>query len=599
MVHRLVVPLLLSTAVALSDAQAQEPSAAVETPVTATVLGLSGVGQPGRFRSQTQVIFSPASQQPERRQYEVFDPAPQLERAFTWAADDLNADKPGRITGSGRLIWRAKDSPAYDDSAILAAYRGSMKAGRPEGIGLYAARDGLIYDGQWRDGVPHGQGRLLLPNGAEYEGEFRHGLAEGRGTFTEPTWERFEGTFARGQRHGTGKTTLASGLTYESDWRAGTETPNSYRIRVAQIGAAPPVGGTEDVKFGITLSRPTVFAGFIGANPILKYAATIGPQGISVAPDDKRMMSIWLGSGTIENNTHEGSARSGIFAMDPSYIPTAKFDLSFQNLSQAAVEVQKLSLAVSSSETENRPAIELETNMNTACEAGFSPILKFTNFGWGAAQDSQLVLGFGSPESPAKEKTYSLGNLTDEKSIDISQHLAAHKFDVKYFKEKGNHYKCNKADQKNCLSDITSNREFGDLGKFAKVEGGRLYFSLKGKLKYTWADSKGTLNQRQQPVSADVMIGMINAAPECGAIAPEAARTKPIELKLDQSDYVINLPYRRTIAAGRVATYTLPLTAGKSSRHELRVIAELSDGRRLQTPKINILYFTPRIPVQN
>ena len=161
---------LLATTILIGAARAEIPFEVTESNVTATVLGLSGVDQPGRFRSQTQVIFSPASQQPERRHYEVFDPAPQLERAFTWAADDLKADKPGRITGSGRLIWRAKDSPAYDDSAILAAYRGSMKAGRPEGIGLYAARDGLIYDGQWRDGVPHGQGRLLLPNGAEYEG---------------------------------------------------------------------------------------------------------------------------------------------------------------------------------------------------------------------------------------------------------------------------------------------------------------------------------------------------------------------------------------------------------------------------------------------
>lgn len=66
-------------------------------------------------------------------------------------------------------------------------YRGEMKNGRPDGVGiLYCPRCNLTHNGYWKAGNPHGYGAMTVgesgsPERTEYYGNFRHGLRDGKG----------------------------------------------------------------------------------------------------------------------------------------------------------------------------------------------------------------------------------------------------------------------------------------------------------------------------------------------------------------------------------------------------------------------------------
>ncbi len=145
--------------------------------------------EPGAWRSKVQQKFDPQTRTLSRQLYTIWDAEPSRDRDFTWTPDRPQADKPGRINGSGLLTWRIKGKPTYDPAAIVAQYRGAIRGGHIEGFGIFLDRDGLFYEGEWKAGLMHGQGRLQLPGGDEYVGEFRAGQASGSGRYIDASGE--------------------------------------------------------------------------------------------------------------------------------------------------------------------------------------------------------------------------------------------------------------------------------------------------------------------------------------------------------------------------------------------------------------------------
>jgi hypothetical protein len=125
-------------------------------------------------------------------------PHPSRELDFVWTPDNPATDKPGRISGSGQLIWRFKGKPIYDRSSVFAEYRGTVRDGKIEGHGSYLDHTGLMYENQWRKGLMEGLGSLKLPAGDEYVGQFRSGKADGVGGHIEITGEVYEGRLHQG-----------------------------------------------------------------------------------------------------------------------------------------------------------------------------------------------------------------------------------------------------------------------------------------------------------------------------------------------------------------------------------------------------------------
>jgi hypothetical protein len=77
-------------------------------------------GERGAWRTRIQTVFDPATRKLSRRLYTVWDADPARDLDFTWLPDDSGAGRPGRINGTGLLIWRIRGKPAYDRSSIFA-----------------------------------------------------------------------------------------------------------------------------------------------------------------------------------------------------------------------------------------------------------------------------------------------------------------------------------------------------------------------------------------------------------------------------------------------------------------------------------------------
>lgn len=600
--------LAVALAFLVPPAQA-DPAPAVATTQSGHNVLSDGIGPAqGAFRSRTQVVFLPRTQAPEARHYEVFDPDPARSLDFSWAADNLAADRPGRISGSGRLVWRLRDSAAYDESAIVSAYRGSMKDGKAHGAGLLAHRNGLIYDGQWRNGRAHGRGRLILPDGAEYQGEFRNGFAEGRGIFTENTWEQFEGAFARGLRYGTGKTTLPSGLAYESDWRAGQETPNSYRIRVAQLGAAPAVGATEDVKFGITMRRTPRLPEGIKATDLVLYAAESTPIGLRVVPSDKKLVDRWLNNATLEDPTMEAEispVRYGLFGVENGYVQPVAFNLTFSNTGNQPIEVQRLEIRSTGSREERTPALDVKSGFCAECMVSYAPEFSLYNYGIAAAEKLSIRYAFASPGTRPPENALSHvlegGTVAGKSELSVEAGLARERVNIKALDElRGSGLQCPSQNAQACLRTARQNPIFGNLAQRMTLKNNTLIVQMTGTVSYSFIDHAGARQQKSVPISLPIGLANIYALAEGGSDGPpKALRAEPLRLKIDAAPYTLPVPFRTTIAPGRTANFTLQLDAEKSSWHDFRFAARLSNGTEILSPPINMLYFKPREILNN
>jgi len=228
----------------------------------------------GQWKTKVQLVFDSKSQKIARRRYEYFDPVPSRDLDVVWYPKEESADRPGPITGVGRMVWRQRDRAAWDPAGIVSVFTGKMRNGRADGAGEVVTNDGLVYEGAWQNGRASGSGRLKLPSGEEYLGSFRNGMADGKGREFEITGEVFEGRFRAGLRDGEGKTRLPSGFSYDSSWVRGVETASSRRVRLAQVGSPSGVGGGQDIRMGITVQQTPHLPQGVELNEVVPYSSS-------------------------------------------------------------------------------------------------------------------------------------------------------------------------------------------------------------------------------------------------------------------------------------------------------------------------------------
>jgi hypothetical protein len=323
--------------------------------------------------------------------------------------NDSRADRPGRITGYGSLVFYQRDHFAWDPAGVVRVYSGQMWKGAANGAGQLITAEGLEYTGNWASGRANGLGHLKLPNGEEYIGSFRDGFAEGNGRNFEVTGEVFEGKFHAGLRQGSGKTKLPSGFAYESEWHEGIESPRSRRVRLAQVGGAGGIGGADDVRIGITVQQTPRLPRGVESSDIVPYGSSNDGEKITVKPADHQLIAAWKEAGELQTYPGFSDIRNGIFDIQEKYIdalpPTLLID--FQNHSSQTIQITRLRLDVAKSDTDNTPAIQLLDFGNSVCnEKGFTADYELQNFGWSPATSTQLHLFFTADSG---QVTKSLG----------------------------------------------------------------------------------------------------------------------------------------------------------------------------------------------
>ncbi|GMH95669.1 hypothetical protein TL16_g13213, partial [Triparma laevis f. inornata] len=105
------------------------------------------------------------------------------------------------------------------DSDKNIVYSGEFEKGRLTGQGTYFFSDGGKYTGEFRDNLRHGIGEYRYPNKCWYVGEWKDDHFWGKGKYTWAGGEGFfDGEWLMGMRHGKGMLKLPDGFTYDGQW---------------------------------------------------------------------------------------------------------------------------------------------------------------------------------------------------------------------------------------------------------------------------------------------------------------------------------------------------------------------------------------------
>lgn len=584
----------------------------------------------GAWRSKIQQVFDARTRTLTRRFYEVWDPEPSRDLDFVWTPERPETDRPGRINGSGHLVWRLKELPSYDRESVFAEYRGTIRNGRVEGRGAYLDKAGLLYEGEWRGGLMHGHGTLKLPSGDEYVGKFLYGKAHGAGRYIDITGEVYEGRFVDGYRHGRGTTTLPNGVRYASVWVAGKEVEDSYRVRLAQSGGRGVPGGADDIRLGISVNRrlPPPRRGQEPRIPEgdLWYSIANTSTGLSLRPDNKRLMSMWKGAANIQLTKGEeiGDADSyGIFSLSRGQLVPLTLNLELQNRSRRPIQVIGTYVDVRSSMSDLQPAVQLRSGaslINYSYRNEFKLQLTLENFGWSPARSATLRYSIvpppGSASGSSPQVTRSIGQVQRTAIVDLSSDLAARGIDVAYLRAQAKTgIPCTLPEARVCLESRGEDGKFADeckptpakclaqyrtlpalrsVAALLSVEESDVFVTIAGSLDYTWTDVKGTSHQRSSPFRSRVHLGFIRQEFEAGEGGErQIISSRPVHLRLDAANYRLPLSVRANVSSGRASRFALPLKAEKASSHEFSIVFQLSDGREIRSRTINLLYFTP------
>ena len=566
----------------------------------------------GKWLSKVQQVFDPETRQLQRRRYEVWARQPQLDLDFVWQPADPRLDRPGRVAGRGRLIWRQRGKPSYDRTGIVSEYQGEMRDGRPHGQGRYLERHGVYYEGDWHDGRMHGAGKLKLASGGEYEGTFQHGKAHGTGQFIDVVGEIYEGPFQLGRKHGRGKTTLPNGRSYSSIWTNGVETPDSKRTRYAQRGRVF-AGGSNDIRLGITVDRrlPRISqddARSMDSRPgdrDLWYAASNRRNAVVIQPASRRFMSVWKGNAPIhilEEEDEIGIDNFGVFSLGRGQLVPLEIVLHVQNRSSRRLFLKGGYVDVESSELDAQPALQIASGTaflgndgmpERTVENGFF----IENFGWGPAVDVNVRYGFYNQDNKGLRSGFlellKIRQLDRSAPVDVRGGLLRAGIRRGTL---GEPWRCRTSNTPaGCLREARGTGRFGSLAKFVNVTYGNFGLGIYGEVSYRWKTASGEWRRRTSTFLQKTDIGFIeNLVAEEGEGGRRTVITKKeLRLKVGQSNYRLPFSFRKRVPPG-TSRLVIRLGARKASQHKFRIVLQTSGGRNIRSRPIELTYFWPR-----
>jgi hypothetical protein len=121
---------------------------------------------------------------------------------FLWSGACVD----GYAEGEGRLQWLRRGKP-------YGRYTGRLRAGRPDGKGVYDYSNGDRYEGGFYAGQYDGQGVYTFANGARYDGDFVEGASTRSGMLQLIDGRHFETDLVAGQTKSIARFVAPSVLT--------------------------------------------------------------------------------------------------------------------------------------------------------------------------------------------------------------------------------------------------------------------------------------------------------------------------------------------------------------------------------------------------
>jgi hypothetical protein len=146
-----------------------------------------------------------------------------------------------------------------------------------------------------------------------------------------------------------------------------------------------------------------------------------------------------------------------------------------------------------------------------------------------------------------------------------------------------------------CLDGLRRSGVFGRLSDYLIEQKRRFGFLADGSIRYRWKEGDESAQSATAPFHAFVPIGTLVSRAECeGGDYEELGGSKPYELRIGEASYRIPLPIDKAAPEGTVTRWRMGLQAPKSSRHRLRIVLQLADGRVVRSRDIDLLFFRPR-----
>lgn len=185
------------------------------------------------------------------------------------------------------------------------------------GTGACTSFGGVLYVGQWENDMPHGYGRMELPEGDYYEGQFLYGeFISGEVRISYADGNTFEGQVDKlredGSWDGRGKLTLASGETFEGNFKDGDPfgdfvvTDEEGNVRRGTFGEAAYLNVNGRVELEETVSCSAQTRTYEVTTDWESFEVTGLPDWIELYSQSDGSFSLRISS---NNTIHERSGR--------------------------------------------------------------------------------------------------------------------------------------------------------------------------------------------------------------------------------------------------------------------------------------------------
>jgi hypothetical protein len=314
--------------------------------------------------------------------------------------------------------------------------------------------------------------------------------------------------------------------------------------------------------------------------PVYAYKLQPGPQALQLRLDSPELMRRWKGDFPLGQDT------KATFEDQNQFLPVLLV-LDVSNEAGAPLQVTNAYLEMQSSRSELQPFMALNAWLHDSFD--------LRNHGWGRAENARLDFGFGRERLVTESFSLALGTLG---AVEVSPARAVAAVVPAAPRLLDQPPKCPSNRQvPACLARLKNAPGMGRVTDIAYTRDDMVLTRLRGTLRYQWRDIDGRLQPREHPVDVELLLFRFDTGEgaEMGGAGPEEAGFQPIQLQLDRQNYRLPLPYRPRLNAGQNQRFQLTLKAPKASSHQFRVVLESSDGRRVATPPLDLLYFVPRM----
>ena len=314
------------------------------------------------------------------------------------------------------------------------------------------------------------------------------------------------------------------------------------------------------------------------------YRLRPGIQALELLPESDALMQQWKGDAVL------GQGPRPAFERDAKPAPVFLV-LDVSNESNSPIQATNSYLAIEASATELQPFLTL---------AAWSEGFQLSNHGWGPAENARLDFAFG-PERPATDSVSMPLGALGVVAVFPERALTAVVPALPQLREQPP--KCPAMEQvRDCLVQLQGAHRMDRIGDIAYLRRDEVLTRLIGTLSYEWRDAAGALHTREQPLNVEQRLFSFDTgerpSASMGPPGPEEEGFAPVSLQLERKTYRLPLPYRPLLAPGQNQRFQLTLDAPKASRHQFRVVMETSDGRRVTTPLLDLLYFVPKMDLE-